>query len=314
MNTFKVMDEIKAPEAWKASAKELWTDAPTERKGTLRLLRPLPMAAVIACLLIGTALAAAVISSNRNPIVVENDEEAQSVAAELEDIDRDDDGYAAYSISMPAEEQGSLAFFVEGATYTADHWQEKMDFDYSLLGTKGEQDWMIDGYDSSEGPLWERHGSSSDGWTKRQYVAETLEALNGAEPESVAFDASLEDTGLSEISFGNRLEVMRDENGALLGVYAKLCWLSGDERFFQLEYSYEANAIDWGTNFVSRDAYDEVAEYTTEDGREYVIKTYQDRLWASSVMPNDMYSCYAIGISVEEAETILNHISVTIHE
>lgn len=57
MNEFEYIDEIKAPEAWKASAKELWTDAPAERRSALRLLRPLPLAAVIAVLLIGTALA-----------------------------------------------------------------------------------------------------------------------------------------------------------------------------------------------------------------------------------------------------------------
>ena len=309
MNNFRYMDEIKAPEAWKTTAKDLWAGAPTERKNVLRLLRPLPLAAVLACLLIGTALAAVVISSNRNPIIVENGEELQSVDAELEDTAAD----GGYGISVPAAEQKPLAFFVEGATYTADHWQEKMDFGYTLLSTKGEQDWMVDGYESESSPFWERYGSSSDGWTLREYVAEAHEALNEADPASVTFDVSLADAGLLEIPYGNRLDVIKDKNGALLGVSAKLCWRAGDERYFQLDYSFEANAIDWGTSFVTRDAFDEAVEYTTQDGREFVITTYQDRLWAESVTPTESYHFYAIGISIEEAETMLENISVTVH-
>ena len=310
MNEFEYIDEIKAPEAWKASAKELWTDAPAERRSALRLLRPLPLAAVIAVLLIGTA-AAYFSGVFRNPIVVENAEEAHAAAEKIMES-YDDDSEHGYSYSEPAPEQSPLSSCLEGATYTADHWLDEIYVDYQLLGVKKEQDWTFDGFDSSEGPLWKRHASTSDGWTKQQYVAETLVALNEADPAVISFNASMEDTGLSMIPFGNRLEVVKDENDALLGVNAKLCWLSEDERFFQMEYSYESNDIDWGLNYVTRDAFDDVVEFTTEDGWEFVITTYQDRLWAESTTPNETYSCYGIGISIEEAEAILDSINVTI--
>ena len=310
MNEFEYMDEIKAPEAWKTSAKKLWNDPAAKHKTGFRILRPLPIAAVIACLLIVSA-AAYFSGVFRNPIVVENAEEAHAAAEKIMES-YDDDSEHGYSYSEPAPEQSPLSSCLEGATYTADHWLDEIYVDYQLLGVKKEQDWTFDGFDSSDGPLWKRHASTSDGWTKQQYVAETLVALNEADPAVIAFSASMEDTGLSMIPFGNRLEVVKDENGALLGMNAMLCWLSADERYFQMEYSYESNAIDWGLDYVIRDAFDEVVEFTTEDGCEYVITTYQDRLWADSVTPNESYHCYAIGIGIEEAETILNRVNVTI--
>lgn len=311
MNDLEYMDEIKAPEEWKTSAKKLWSNPAEERKSGFRILRPFPIAAVIAVLLIGTA-AAYFSGVFRNPIVVENAEEAHA-AAEKTMESYDDDNEHGYSYSAPAPEQSPLSFFLEGATYTADHWMDEIYVDYQLLGVKKEQDWTFDGFDSSEGPLWKRHASTPDGWTKQQYVAQTLATLNEADPAVITFNASMADMGLEMIPFGNRLEVVKDENGALLGVNAKLCWLSEDERYFQMEYSYESNAIDWGLNYVTRDAFDDVVEFTTEDGWEFVITTYQDRLWAESTTPNETYSCYAIGISIEEAESILDQISVTIH-
>ena len=314
MNEFEYMDEIKAPETWKTSAKALWTDAPAKRRTTLRLLRPLPMAAVIACLLIVSAAAAYVISNYRNPIVVSDDEAAQAAATEMEDISKDEDGYPVYSVSMPAEEQGSISLFLEGATYIYDHWlDETLSMDRMVLGIHTDPEWTFAGYDVSDGPLWKRHAVSADGWTETQYVAEDIEAMNGAEPDTVRFDVSVEDTGLALIPHSGELTVFRDENGKLLETDSKLSWFSEDERYLQMEYTYNANAIDWGTSFVIGDAYDETAEYTTADGREFVIETYQDRLWAESVTPNESYHFYAIGISMEEAEAILDQISVTIH-
>ena len=313
MKDLQYMNEIKAPEAWKASAKALWNDAPTERKSSLRLLRPLPLAAAIACLLIVSAAAAYVISNYRNPIIVTDDEAARAAAAEMEDISRDEDGYPVYSVSMPAEEQGSPSQFLEDATYIYDHWEdETWSLDRLLLGIDAEPEWTFAGYDVSEGPLWKRHAVSRDGWTETQYVAETLEAMNGAEPDTVRFVASLESAGLALIPYGNELLVTLDEAGGLLGVSGRLCWLAEDERYLQMEYMYETNAIEWGTSFTIGDAFDETAEYTTADGREFVITTYQDRLWAESVTPNETYSFYGIGIGIEEVKTILDHISVTI--
>lgn len=314
MNEFEYIDEIKAPEAWKTSAKALWTDASAERRTTLRLLRPLPMAAVIACLLIVSAAAAYVLSSYRNPIVVTDDEAAWVAAAEMEDISRDEDGYPVYSVSMPAEEQGSISLFLEGATYIYDHWlDETLSMDRMVLGIHTDPEWTFAGYDVSDGPLWKRHAVSADGWTESQYVAEDIEAMNSAEPDTVEFNISMDGTCLTLIPYSGELTVFRDENGALLETDSKLCWLSEDERYLQMEYTYNANAIDWGTSFVIGDAYDETAEYTTADGREFVIETYQDRLWAESTTPNETYSCYGIGISIEEAEAILDSINVTIH-
>ena len=315
MKKLQALDEIKAPEAWKASARDLWSDAATEHKRSLRILRPLPLAAVIACLLIVSAAAAYVISNYRNPIVVSDDEAAQVVAAEMEDISRDEDGYPVYSVSMPAEEQGSISLFLEGATYIYDHWLDETDsMDRMVLGIHTDPEWTFAGYDVSDGPLWKRHAVSADGWTETQYVAEDIEAMNGAEPDTVRFDISVEDTGLALIPHSGELTVFRDENGALLETDSKLSWLSEDERYLQMEYTYNANAIDWGTSFVIGDAYDETAEYTTADGREFVIETYQDRLWAESVTPNESYHFYGIGIGIQEAKVILDRINVTICE
>lgn len=315
MNEFEYIDEIKAPEAWKASAKELWTDAPAERRSALRLLRPLPMAAVIACLLIVSAAAAYVISNYRNPIIVTDDEAAQAVASELEDISRDEDGYPVYSVAGPAEEQGSLSLSLEGATHIYDHWQDETDsMDLLVLGIDVEPEWTFAGYDVSEGPLWKRHAVSSNGWTETQYVAETIEAMNSAEPDTVQFNISMAGTGLSLIPYGDELIVFRDKSDALLSIYGKLCWLSEDERFFQMEYNYWSNPIDWGTEFIMGSEFDNVLTYTTDGGIEFVITTYQDHLWAESTTPNETYSFYGIGISIEEAESILDHISVTIYE
>ena len=313
MNSFKVIDEIKAPEAWKASAKALWTDESAERGTALRLLRPLPLAAVIACLLIVSAAAAVVISNYRNPIIVTDDEAAQTAAAEMEDISRDEDGYPVYSVTMPAEEQGSPSQFLKDATYIYDHWQDDTDsMDRLILGIHTDPEWTFAGYDVSDGPLWKRHAVSADGWTAAQYAAEDIEAMNAAEPDIVEFNVSMDGTGLALIPHSGELTVFRDENGALLETDSKLCWLSEDERYLQMEYTYHAYAIEWGTQFVIGDAYDETAEYTTADGREFVITTYQDRLWASSVTPNESYHFYGIGIGISEAETILEQISVTI--
>lgn len=311
MNQYRILDEIKAPEAWKASAKALWNDKETQHKSSLRILRPLPLAAVIAVLLIGTA-AAYVSGVFSKPIVVENAEEAHAAAEKI----LEEYGYEnvnGYSYSGPVhEERDPVSSTVEGATYIHDHWQDDTDMSFSLIGIHKDQDWTLDGYDSSEGPLWQRHASTSDGWTKQQYVAETLDALNAADPDSVTIVASLADTGLAPIPFGNHLEVMKDENGTLLGVNAKLCWFADDERYFQLEYLYETNAINWGLSFVTKDAFDEVAEYTAADGREFVITTYRDQLWVESTTPNESYDCYGVGIGIEEAEAILDHISITV--
>lgn len=272
------------------------------------------IAAILAVALIGAAGGAYFVSNYGGVIVVDDAEEMQSVASDIVDTwENDGREHASYSSSAPNAEQPPLEQLRKDATYTADHWQDKIYVDYQLVGIQREQHWTFAGFDCSEGPLWKRHAVTADGWYKAQYVAETLEALNDADPESVAFAADLTDTGLALIPFGDRLEIVKDASGRLQGATGALCWFDGNDRYFQMEYSYEANAVDWGTEFVVRDNYDDVASFTTADGREFVLKTFGDRLWAECITPNETYFCYGIGIGIQEAEEILDHIHVSVH-
>lgn len=310
MNRFEAMREIKTPETWKASAKALWNQK-TPRRGPRRYLRPLPVAAAIACLLVGTAAAIYAISDYRNAIIVKDEAEMRSVAMELWDGDEEHPLYSA-SAPAPASEQLPLSGYIEAATYVADHWQDDTEMERELLGPDQVQDWTFAGYDVSEGPLWKRHAVTSAGWYKAQYVAEAVETLGEADPASIVFDLGLEDTDLAPIPHGNSLEIVKDADGRLLGAEAKLTFLADGEKYFQMEYSYEANAIDWGVTFVMRDEHDYASAFTTADGREFVITTSGDRLWAESVTPNETYFCYGIRLSIEEAEAILNDIRLEI--
>ncbi|MBR2667490.1 MAG: hypothetical protein IKD96_04965 [Oscillospiraceae bacterium] len=270
------------------------------------------IAAILVVALIGAAGGTYLISRFGSEIIVQNAEEMESIAADMAETQIDRREHPSYSYSAPNPEQAPLESFLKSATYSADHWQDNITVNTQLLGIRQEQYWTFAGFDCSEGPLWKRHAVTSDGWYKAQYVAETLESLNGADPDSVIFAADLADTGLALIPFGDRLEIVKDEAGRLLGISGALCWFDGSDRYFQMEYSYEANAIDWGTDFVIRDNYDNVACFTAADGREFVLKTYGDRLWAECVTPNETYFCYGIGIGIQEAEDILDHIRVSV--
>lgn len=304
-------NEIRTPEAWRTAAKALWEE-PKPARCARRFIRPALVAAVVACLLIGTAAAVYVVREHRNAIIVADEEEMRTVLADMEEERNGRREHSTYSVSAPGPEQLSPATYRESATHMADHWLDEVYVSSTLLATKGRQDWTFAGYDVSEGSLWKRHAVTSDGWYKAQYTAETVADLNGADPGSVLFTADTEALGFALIPWGDRLEIVKDGHGRLLGMTCELCWMDGEDRYFQMEYSYEANAVDWGTEYVLRDLWDDVAAYTTADGREFILKTAGDRLWAESVTPNESYYCYGIGLDIPAAEALLEQACVTV--
>ena len=45
---------------------------------------------------------------------------------------------------------------------------------------------------------------------------------------------------------------------------------------------------------------------------EFIIKTFGDRLWAESVTAWETYYCYGVGMSIEDAEDVLNDMWITV--
>jgi len=308
MNSIKDMNKIKASEEWKRNARELWNKR-NDMGGRRIIIRPALTAAVIACLLASAAAAAYIVSEYKNAIIVKNEAEMSSIAKELEaageDNSRED---ATYSVSAPSQDQLPLSEYLKSATAAADHWQEDTGLSWSPIGVEG-QEWRIKSVDVSEGALWKRRAVSENGLLKTQYTGETLDALNDAEADTVK--VVLRETDFTPIPYGNSLQIVRNKIGKLLGISYRACLVSEDDRYFQMEYSREAKAVDWGADFVLTDDYDEVVRFTAEDGREFIIKTFGDRLWAESVTAWETYYCYGIGMSIEDAENVLNNMWVT---
>ena len=309
MNSIKDMNKIKASEEWKRNARELWNKR-NDMGGRRVIIRPALAAAVIACLLMSTAAAAYIVSGYQNAIIVKNEEEMYRALRETEGVqDYYGNVYWSYSVSAPSFDQLPFSEYLKSATAAADHWQEDMGLSWSPIGVE-DQEWHISSVDVSEGPLWKRRAVSENGLLKTQYTGETLDALNDAEADTVK--VVLRETDFTPIPYGNSLQIVRDKSGKLLGISCRACLISEDDRYFQMEYSREAKAVDWRADFVLTDDYDEVVRFTTEDGREFVIKTFGDRLWAESVTAWETYYCYGIGMNIEDAEDVLNDMWITV--
>ncbi len=309
MNSIKDINIIKASEEWKRNARELWNKR-NDMGGRRVIIRPALAAAVIACLLLSVAAADYIVSEYKNAIIAENSDEMSAIVSGLEAASSDNGNTeTTYSVSAPNSEQPPLSDILESATMVADHWQEDMGLSWSPIGVE-DREWRMDGVDVSEGALWKRRAVSENGLLKTQYTGETLDALNDADPDAVK--VVLRETDFTPIPYGNSLQIVRDKSGKVLGISYRACLVSEDDRYFQMEYSREAKAVDWGADFVLTDDYDEVVRFTAEDGREYIIKTFGDRLWAESVTAWETYYCYGVGMSIEDAEDVLNDMWITV--
>ncbi|MBR2831996.1 MAG: hypothetical protein IKE57_03605 [Oscillospiraceae bacterium] len=306
MNRLESLNEISAPAGWRADASALWAqrvEAPAHR----RILRPALITAAVLCLLATTVAGAWGIRS-MNPVIVHDEKELQ---AAMDTRGSCSGSETAVGVAAPNEEQPSLETFLHDSAELTAHWTEDAKLGGNTVHSR--QEWHLTRCVSSEGPLWERRAESLEGWQKRQFAAEGPERLNEAEPETITAALPGEARGMSPVPWGSRLELIRNADGELEGASSMVAYSDMTERYFQLEYAYEAEAVDWGGVFVPVGAYDEALTYTAPDGREFVITAYGDRTWASCVTPHETYHAYAIGLTTEETAQFVGEICYTVH-
>ena len=305
MNRFEAMREIRAPYAWKAEARTLYQD-PRRTQPRRAVWRPALVTAAVLCLLTATAAGAWVIRS-MNPVIVHNEKELQ---AALEAQSSGSGEETAVGAVAPNAEQPPLETFLHDAAALTEHWTED-----AMLGgntVHSRQDWRLTRCVTSDGPLWERRAESREGWQKRQFAAEEPERLNEAEPGTVTAELPGELPGLMPVPWGSRLELLRNADEGLEGVFSMVAYSDMTERYFQMEYAYEAEAVDWSSGFVPAGAYDDALTYTAPDGREFVITVYGDRVWAECVTAHETYFAYAIGLSAEEVQGLVSGCRFTV--
>jgi len=276
-------------------------------KGTKRrrIPRAVLLAAVLAACVVGGSAAAGL--TFRNDRIVGSVEEA---LAEVEAT-----GAESYGFSSPNRDKPvTLDHLISKRRVTPDRWTNPE----NLGGVAGFTwvNWQHLTVTDADGPLLARTvtGKTDTNFpvraVKYEYAAETPSQLAEVGPRHLALDhAWLEGTYDAPAWTCFYLD-QRDGRGRETGESLVALYATPAGRWFQVEYDYAATGPVPGFSYLVESSYDRVETYTSATGLESVIKTASGWLWAEVQTDHGFLTLTGVWLTVEEAEAILDHISL----
>ena len=163
---------------------------------------------------------------------------------------------------------------------------------------------VVKGYGRHEGMLPKRY-------VKYEYTAQTPAELASAVSGLVTMDTGWLAETYQVPEWANFYYQIYDSRGTLRGEVWQALYTTTDERYVQITYEY-APDLNLSPSYMVESDYDRAETYTSATGLEAVITTSTGNLWAEAITPEFVLVLYGGYLTVEEAEAILDHITVNI--
>ncbi len=146
-------------------------------------------------------------------------------------------------------------------------------------------------------------------YTKYEYTARTPADLDTVLSGLVTPDTDWLTETFTAPDWANFYYRIYDSRQVLRGEVCHLLYTLPEGRYVQLSYGY-APGETFSSSYLMESHYDRAETYTSATGLEAVIRTKNGILWADTATPEFLLSLYGGYLTVEEAEAILDHISV----
>ena len=161
---------------------------------------------------------------------------------------------------------------------------------------------LVKGYSRHEGLLPKRY-------VKYEYTAQTPAELASVTSGLVTLDTDWLAETYQVPEWANFYYQIYDGHNMLRGEVWQALYTTPDERYVQITYEF-APGLNLSPSYMVESDYDQAETYTSATGLEAVITTKTGNLWAEAITPEFVLSFYGGYLTVEEAEDILDHITV----
>ncbi len=318
------LNEAPAPEhdrLRERTLRKIQSGAPARKRR--RLAPALVIAAAVLVCVVGVSAATgqlqAVLSLPwQNDVVVSSAEEAwsdwsDSARSEAENGKES----ASFGISSPnGDPPCSLEEMVESRRGKSMHWNEWE----SARGSFGPSidQWMDLEVTNDVGPVKSRtirgldHKSLfSKEYIKYEYTARTPAELASVTSGLVVLDTDWMAEHYQIPEWANFFYQIYDSRNALSGEVCYVLYTTSDGRYVDISYAY-APGMNLSPSYRIGSNYDQVETYTSATGVEAVIAAKNGNLWVDAETPEFILSFHGGYLTVEEAEGILDHITVNV--
>lgn len=252
----------------------------------------------------------------QNDVVVSSEEEAW---ADWSDTARSEaengKETASFGLCSPnGDPPFSLEEMVESRRDKAMNW-ESLESARGSFGPSVEQ-WTEMEVTNANGPVKSRtvQGRSHMSLIPKKYVKYEYTARTPAELASVTSGLVVLDTDWMAKHYqvpewANFYYQIYNSRNALSGEVYYALYTTPDGRYVDLSYAF-APGMNLSPSYRIESNYDRVENYTSATGIEAVIATKNGTLWADAESPEFILSFYGGYLTVEEAEAILDHITI----
>ena len=289
------------------------------RRPRRRASKALVAAAVIAACVVGVSAATGQIQvllskTWQNDVLVSSQEEAQADAAQR------GEEYSAWSWSSPNGTPPSpLREMLDSARAKSSSWET----DQWIGGAVGPviTQWTGMEVTGNTGPVKSRtvygldpnHGFLAEffprKYVKYEYTAETPADLATVLSGLVRLDTGWMEESYAAPDWANIYYQIYDSGNTLRGEYCDVFYVTPDNRYVRISYSYAPGAS-FSPAYRLKNVYDQAESYTSATGLEGLILTKNGLLWADVNTPELNLSLLGGYLTVEEAEAILDHVSL----
>ena len=277
-------------------------------------------AAVIACV-VGVSAAAgqlqAVLSLPwRNDVVVSSKEEAWADWSDTAQSEAENGKEtASFGICSPnGDPPSSLEEMVESMRGKSMYWNEWE----SARGSFGPSidQWTDLEVTNDAGPVksrtiqgWSHMSLIPKKYVKYEYTARTPAELASVTSGLVVLDTDWMAAHYQVPEWANFYYQIYNSKNALSGEVYYALYTTSDDRYVQISYAF-APGMNLSPSYRIESSYDRLENYTSATGVEAVIAAKNGNLWMDASTPEFILSFYGGYLTVEEAEAILDHITI----
>lgn len=302
-NFRRAADAVRLPEEARARIRaQIASHGEKQEVSVMKTKKHLPRLAVaailIAAVLTLTAAAAAVVHTFQKTMIVSHESEIPIMDVTIE-------GPSGDGTMNSLEERAS------GLRRSDENWA-------NVIDDGGLPDTLLDSTRmeviSTDPALRIRRITQLGGAEKMQYTAadpvDLLPMLSG----KIRFDLSWMRENYAAAEGSDELYLVHDAAGAFSNEYFSALYGTQDGNgYVQFMFSYDMDKLP-DQKYIAEDSYDKAYYYTTADGNEFLIKAYNETVWATCENAHAYVHLYCARLTTDAVEQIVEHLSLSISE